>query len=175
MADSQLLIVLTIFVALCALSQLGQFLAILGLYKKVKEMQMQASPFIRKAEAVMEKTESTLESAKLTLEEGRRHLGEITTKTNLILDSTKDQLHRIDQAVTATGERAKVQLEKVEMLVGDTVDRVQSVVTATHEGVLKPVREINALAAGVRGSLGFLFKRRHPSSLPATQDEEMFI
>ena len=168
MADSNLLTVLTVFVALCALSQLGQFLAMFGLYKKVKEMQEHSGPLIRKVE-------QTLESAKLTIEDGRKHMTDISGKAHAILDSTQSQMNKVDALVNDATDRARVQMGRVELVVGDTLDRVQGLVTTTHEGLMKPVTEINALVAGVRGGLGFLFKSRRPTVVHATQDEEMFI
>ncbi len=168
MVDSNLLIVLTVFVALCALSQMGQFLAMFGLYKKVKHMQEQSLP-------LLSKIEQTLESAKLTIDDSRKQMAEISGKANGILDSTKVQLDKVDALVTDASARARVQMDRVELVVSDTVERVQNLVSSTHDGILKPVNEINAVVSGVRGGLGFLFKGRRPNVVHATQDEEMFI
>jgi methyl-accepting chemotaxis protein len=168
MADSNLLYVLIAFVALCALSQLGQALAMLGLYRKVKEIQQQAVPLIGKAEA-------TLESAKSTLEDSRRQIVDISRKANEILDSTKTQLVRVDSLMSEATDRARTQMDKVELVVGDSVDKVQSIVNTTHNGLIKPLREVNALVAGVRGGFGFLFGRQKGPVSGVTQDEEMFI
>jgi len=168
MADSTLLIVLTVFVALCALSQLGQFVTLFGLYRKVKSIHEEARPLLGKAEA-------TLESAKLTIDDTRKQVNEISTRTNQILDSAQAQLTKIDSVVTDASQRALVQLERVDLVVGDTVERVQGLVNTTQEGLMKPIREVSALVAGVKGGFGFLFKSRKPSVAAATQDEEMFI
>jgi len=168
MTDPTLLTVLIVFVALCALSQLGQFLAIFGLYRKVSSIQADARPLIGKAEQI-------LDSAKLTIDDGRKQMLEISKKTHGILDSAQTQVTKIEEVVTDASERAKVQLEKIEMVVEDTVDRVQGLVHTTQEGILKPVREARALATGVKSALGFLFKNQRPTVVHATQDEEMFI
>lgn len=168
MADSTLLVIMTVFVALCALSQLGQVFALLGLYRKVKTIHEEARPLMAKAEA-------TLESARLTLDEGRKQMLEVSQRTNKILDSAQGQLEKIDSVVTEASERARVQLERVELVVGDTVEKVQGLVTTTQEGLMKPLREVSAVVAAVRSAFGFLFKSRTPSGAPAPQDEEMFI
>jgi ABC-type transporter Mla subunit MlaD len=168
MTDSTLLTVLIVFVAICALSLLGQFLALFGLYKKVKEIHQQTSPLIGKAEA-------TLESAKLTLEDSRKQINELTQKTAKILDSTQAQLAKIDGVVSDASLRAMSQLEKVELVVGDTVDRVQGLIATTHDGLVRPLKELNALAAGVKSGFGFLFGGKKSSVANVTHDEEMFI
>jgi len=63
----------------------------------------------------------------------------------------------------------------MEMVVGETVEKVQSLVHTTQEGLLKPLREMSALTTGVKSAFGFLFKSRRPTVVHATQDEEMFI
>jgi hypothetical protein len=168
MTDSTLLITLIVFVALAALSQLGQMIALMGLYRKVKTMQEDARPLLSKAE-------ETLDAAKKTIEEGRKEMLEISAKTNRILDSAESQVMKIDALVSDASERARVQLEHVELVVSETVSKVQGMVHSTQEGLLKPVREAKALLSGVKSAFGFLFKSPRPSVVNATQDEEMFI
>lgn len=168
MADSTLLTVLIIFVALCALSQLGQFVALMGMYSKVREIHKDIRPLLGQAGV-------TLESAKQIIEDGRKQILEISKKTNQILDSTQLQLTKIDAVVTDASERATAQMDRVELMVGDTVDKVQGMVHTTQEGLMKPLREVSALVSGVKSGFGFLFKSRRPSVVHATQDEEMFI
>jgi methyl-accepting chemotaxis protein len=168
MAESTLLIVLVVFVALCALSQLGQALALLGLYKKVKEVNEKAGPLFAKAE-------QTLDSAKLTLEDSRKQIAELSLKTNQILETTQTQLARIDTVVSDASQRALGQLEKVDLVVGDTVDRVHGLIASTHKGLVAPLKELNALAAGLRSGFSFLFGSKKQSVADVTQDEEMFI
>jgi hypothetical protein len=77
--------------------------------------------------------------------------------------------------VTEASDRALVQLERVDLMVGETVEKVQGLVATTQEGLMKPLREVSAVMAALRGAFGFLFKSRKPSGAPAPQDEEMFI
>lgn len=168
MVDPTLMIVLIVFVALSALSQLGQCIALFGLRKKMQAIHEESKPLLKKAEG-------TLESAKVTIDDSRTQMLEISKKTNLILDSAHSQLTKIDSVVTDASDRAKVQLERMELVVGETVDKVQGLVNTTQDGLMKPIREVSALATGVKSAFGFLFKSRRPSVVHATQDEEMFI
>ncbi|MFN9296669.1 MAG: hypothetical protein ACK6DZ_03045, partial [Acidobacteriota bacterium] len=116
MADSKLLIIMTVFVALCALSQLGQMVAFFGLLRKVKSLQAEVRPLISKAA-------ETLETARVTLEQGRQQMLELSQRTNKILDSAQGQLEKIDVVVTEASDRALVQLERVDLMVGETVEK----------------------------------------------------
>ena len=74
----------------------------------------------------------------------------------------------------ATG-RAKIQMERVELMLDDTLNRVQDTVAAVQGNILKPIREVNAVAAGFRTAIQTLLKGGRPSVAQATTDEEMFI
>jgi hypothetical protein len=55
------------------------------------------------------------------------------------------------------------------------MSRVHHTVIQLNNGVLKPVKEINGVAAGVRAALDTLVRGKRPNPAQATADEEMFI
>jgi hypothetical protein len=167
MENQTLLYILTVFVVLACLSMMGQAIAMIGLYRKVREVQEKTIPLIPRAEQL-------LAQAKTTLEQSSVQIQEISTKTHHILDSTRTQLTRVDEVVTDASTRAKVQLEKAQLVMDDTMNRVHETVAMVHGGVVKPLREINGLVTGVRAGFSALKKPKDPSSV-VTQDEEMFI
>ncbi|MBY0373279.1 MAG: hypothetical protein K2Q23_04750, partial [Bryobacteraceae bacterium] len=138
MDTNTLLWIIAAFVALAAFSMLGQALAMFGIYKRVKSIQDQVSPLVPRAEAV-------LANAKETLEVTRKQVQEVSTRTTQILDTTKTQMARFDEAMTDVAARAKVQMDKAELVIDDTMNRVHETVTLVHSGVVKPIKEINGL------------------------------
>jgi hypothetical protein len=48
-------------------------------------------------------------------------------------------------------------------------------VTAVHSGILRPVREIQAITAGVSAAVQAFLRGGRPSVAQATLDDEMFI
>lgn len=170
MENQTLLWVMAGFVIIAALSMLFQMVAMVGLYRQVKTMQEKVMP-------LLPRVESLLEQARVTVETTHAEIKQISAKTHLILDSTKEQLSRVEEVVTDASARAKVQLEKAEMVLDDTMNRVHETVAMLHGGVMKPLKEINGLVTGVRAGFGTLFSgnSKRPSIAQATQDEEMFI
>jgi hypothetical protein len=55
------------------------------------------------------------------------------------------------------------------------MSRAQEAVVAAHRGIMKPLREIQGVAAGVRTAVFYLMRGGRPSPAQATADEEMFI
>jgi len=65
-------------------------------------------------------------------------------------------------------------MDRAEMVLDDTMNRAQETVALVHSGIMKPLREIQGVQAGVRAALNFLVRGRHNGPV-ATADEEMFI
>jgi ABC-type transporter Mla subunit MlaD len=121
------------------------------------------------------KLESTLESAQRAVEQSRRQITEITAKANEVLDAAKAQLVRVDQVLEDATSKARAQLDHVELVLDDTISRVHQTVTALHNAVLRPLKEVAGVAVGLRAAFAHLLKGGRPSVAQATQDDEMFI
>jgi hypothetical protein len=66
-------------------------------------------------------------------------------------------------------------LERVELVLDDTLSRAHETVATVHDGIMRPLRELNGIAAGVKSALAYLARGNRPSVDQATSDEEMFI
>src|SRR5262249_12484815 len=121
------------------------------------------------------KVEALVDSTKTTVEQSKQQILDITAKANDILESTKSQLAMVEDVVADATSRAKVQLERVEMVLDDTMSRAQETVATVHHGIMRPLREINGIAAGIKTAFAYLARGNRPSVAQATSDEEMFI
>jgi methyl-accepting chemotaxis protein len=160
-------IVLTAVIA-SAVAIVLQALFLAAIYRQTRAIGEQVS-------VLAPKLESTLESAQRTIEQSRRQITEVTTKANEVLDTTKAQLVRVDQVLEDATNRARAQLDHVEMVLDDTIGRVHQTVTALHNAVLRPLKEIAGVAMGLRAAFAHLIKGGRPNVAQATQDDEMFI
>jgi hypothetical protein len=175
MNETSLLYVMAAFVIISAIALCIQAGMLAGIYKTVKAMQETINPLVPKMESLVPKVETLVDKTNLTVEQGGRQLTEITTRANEILDSTKRQLAIVEDVVGDAAARARVQMERVELVIDDTLSRAHETVAVVHDGVMKPLREVNGIAAGVRAALGSLARGNRPTPDRATSDEEMFI
>jgi len=165
--DQNLLIIITVFVFVAAVALCIQAGLLFAIYRATRAFEEKAVPLIPKIDALVE-------SSRAAVDDSRVQIHEITVKTNEILDSTKKQLARIDEVMEDATARARVQMDRAELVIDDTMERAQETVALVHAGIMKPLREIQGVAAGIRASLNFLMRgRRDP--VQATADEEMFI
>lgn len=163
-----LLYIMTVFVVVSAIALCVQMGTMLAMYKAVQKLQQEAT-------SVMPQVKSILTKAEDTVDQSKRHIIEITAKGNEMMDLGRAQLVKLDSVLTDASSRAHAQLERAEMVVDDTVSRVHQSVAAVHNGVMRPVREIHGVAAGIRMAVSYFLKGGRPSVAQVTQDDEMFI
>jgi len=163
-----LLLLLTIFVAITAISFAAQAIALFRMAKTTAEMKQRVDAFLPKAERL-------IQTAETTITESKAQIAQITTNANEVLALTKTQLTRVDALVADASARAKTQIDRAEAVLEDTLSRVHSTVNSVHGTILRPLREITGVAAGVRAAVGHLLKGAPANVAQATTDEEMFI
>jgi ABC-type transporter Mla subunit MlaD len=159
---------MTAFVIVSAIALCIQAGMLAGIYKTTKSLQDAINPLLPKVESLVAKATSTVEQS-------GRQITEITTRTNDILDSTRRQLAIVEDVVGDAAARAKVQMERAELVLDDTLSRAHETIAVVHDGIMRPLREVNGIAAGVRAALNALARGNRPTVDRATSDEEMFI
>ena len=80
----------------------------------------------------------------------------------------------IDEFLDDAAARARVQMDRAEMVLDDAMVRTQRTVAVVEGGILKPIMQIQGVAAGIKTALTFLLRGR-PNPEDAHSDEEMFI
>lgn len=168
MDQTTLLYVMTAFVIIAAVALCIQAGMLVGLNKKTKQMHDQIAPLVPKVETLVKTTQTTVEQSRL-------QIAEVTARATEVLTSARNQLATIEEVVSDGAARAKVQMERVELVLDDTISRTHETVALVHSGIMKPLREISGLTAGIRAALAYLARSNRPSVDRATSDEEMFI
>jgi hypothetical protein len=168
MSPDALLYVMTGAVIVAAAALIFQAALLLGLYKSFKEIREQLK-------VVSGHAETFVRSAEQTLTQSRKQISEVAAKTNEVLALAHKQLVSIDEFLGDASVRARFQMERVEAILDDAVGKLNETAALLNKGVLRPVREINAIAAGVQAALRALFIGRRLTVERATSDEEMFI
>jgi hypothetical protein len=159
---------LVIFVGISTLALVFQAAMLYGTYKASRTLQDRIVPLVPKIEALVE-------SSRSAIEESTSRLREITDKTNQILDSAKKQMETVEIVIDNASARTLRQLGRAEILMDDAMERTQETIALVHEGIMKPLRGLQGVAAGIRAAVQFLLRSGRPSPDRATVDEEMFI
>lgn len=160
-AASACLIIQVVLLSLMARSSLA-------MKKKTVELVARVEPLVAKIEPILDTTQQVVEDV-------RRYASEISSRTNDILDLGRQQLVRVDDVLGEAAARSRSQMDRIEMVMDDTVNRFQETTTLLQNSVVRPLKQINAVTAGIRAALSFLAQGRRATVEQATHDEEMFI
>jgi hypothetical protein len=156
---------LTLFVGLTALAVITQAGVLVAIYMMSKKLSNQVDRFVKDTRDMMVPLKSITENLR-------------TASANVVELglSAREQFHRVEAMVTDTGEVLHTQLDRLDRVSKDVVDRIGETADLVQGSVVRPVREVAALVKGVsRGLEAFLFRRNRSTVDKAHQDEELFI
>lgn len=155
-------------VALAALCFLAQAITAFVLLHTVHTLK-------NRVESLAERTEPILDMVKSTSIELIPRIRTISADAVEITKTAREQVNRIGEMLTELSQQAKAQVAKIDGAVESTVGSVQQAGESVKDAVLKPVREVNGVLAGIKTAISVYSHGRRQSVDHATQDEEMFI
>jgi methyl-accepting chemotaxis protein len=116
-----------------------------------------------------------MDTAGQIVEDTRPRIAEVSGQVAEIARSGREQMERIGEVFEDATGRAHNRLEQIDQTVDHTVEQIGQVGDAVKRAAMRPIREVNGLAAGISAAVSALAKGRKSSVDSATQDEEMFI
>ena len=126
--------------------------------------------------AVADRAEKVLASANRIIDDTRPRVAAISGEIVEITRSGREQVQRLGDLLHDAGEKAQERLNQIDHSVESTIEQVEQVSGAMKRAVMRPVREVNGLAAGISAAVSTLMRGSRKSSVDtAIQDEEMFI
>jgi F0F1-type ATP synthase membrane subunit b/b' len=156
-------------VVLACFAFVTQSIVVVLLYRVARNAQTKVLPLVDRAEPILKTTQQILE-------ENKPRIAEVSVEAVEIAKSARVQAERIGDLLADSAERAKARLAQIDRTVDETVEQVEQVGDAVKSAVLKPVKEVNGLMAGLKAAVSTLAAgSRRPSVDHVTQDEEMFI
>jgi len=134
----------------------------------------QAGPVLESIESVANKAGNLVLSVNLLVDDARPRVVDISDEAVAIVKTGRDQVERIGELLQDAAGRARVRLDQIDRSLDSTVHQVEQVSHSVKRAVMRPVREVNGVAAGISAAVSALGRRKSPVDA-ATQDEEMFI
>jgi ABC-type transporter Mla subunit MlaD len=168
--------VIAVAVFLACLASVWQALILTAVYKAGKEAQKAGKEAQTRLAPLVDRFEAILTTSGKILDENRPHIAEITAETLVVAKTARQQAERIGALIDDAGERAKARIAQIDHTVDQTVEQVEHAGEAVRSAVMKPVKEVNGIVAGVKAALNTYAQGGNRNSPEhATQDEEMFI
>ena len=172
---STLLTVLTVFTGIVALVLLMQGIALLALYRWVRDLSTRletlSSKLTKQVEALAVKADSFLAVLQSTAEK----VQVVQESVSAITAVVHHRVLEVDAFLTEATDTARLQIAKFQGVMETTSHRIEETLEILQGTVLTPIVEIQALIRGVRTGIEVLFGRRRLPANRSHQDEEMFI
>jgi len=168
MSDDLFRIIVAGGVMLAAVGFVAQAIAMMVLLRSVNKMKEQVEPLLAKSGPILDIVHTT------TVDVAPKIM-EISTEALEISKSAKQQVARVGELLTEFSDRAREKVAQIDRSVEQTLSNVQHTGESVKETVLRPVREVNGVLAGIKTALSVYSHGRRESVDHATQDEEMFI
>ena len=156
---------LTLFVALTAIAVMTQAIVLVAIYVMSKRLSEQVERFMNETREMMAPMKGITENLR-------------TASANIVEIglSAREQFRRVESMVTDTGEVLQMQFARLDSATRDVVERVNATAQVLQDSIVRPVREVAAVAKGLgRGFETFFFRRQKKTVDQARQDEDLFI
>lgn len=156
---------LTLFVGLTALAVIVQAGILASLYLLTRRMTVQV-------ESTLGQVRDVIPALKTVSENLRTASVDVVE----IGSAAREQFRRVEAMVGDTNRTLQDQLERVDRMSRDISQRVNETVDIVQDSIIRPVREVGALARGVSKGFEMLLSRKDRRTVDqARQDEELFI
>ena len=164
---------LTVILFLVAVAILLQASAMAGIWMSVRKIPGQIESI--RAD-VKQRLDPLTQSVTEIVTNSREPVRSISTNLAEISRIMRNRAGQVDTTVADLVDRSHLQIVRVDQMISNLVEKVETTTDAVQANVLAPIHEVAAVVKGVRTGLEFLFARGHSRSAPeATQDEQMFI
>jgi hypothetical protein len=168
--DSKLTVTLFL-VALAVLLQAGVMLGILlAVLKMRREIEGIRTDVKQRLEPVAQSIAEIVASSR---EPVRVILANLADSSRTL----RERIGQLDHVVADLVDRSRLQVIRVDQLIGSLLLKVESTAETVQRQILAPIQEASAVVKGVRSGLEFLFSRRRPSRgvSETAPDEQLFI
>ena len=165
MRQDDLLYVMAAAVTVSAIALIWQALLLFGVYKFSKIAR-------EKVTTIAGQVESFVLSAQRSLEHRSKQVSDVANRAGEVLDLVYKQLVRIDDVMEEATAEASSQMDRVELALDDTIGELHTTVALLNKRLLRPVREVNGIAAGIKAALGYLLRSQRVTVERTTHEEE---
>lgn len=183
-------IVLTVAAVVITLSFIVQSVMFAVIGSQVKKLARTASALQAKIEPLVDQAQGTVANVKDTIDkistQAKQVFDELTVETRSVAAAISASSREISVlartqaeqfAVTLNQSNTTIQRRVTEMddLLSRTQERIEDTSIEVQTTLIRPLRELAALIAGLKRSVDVLFRRGRKQIDEAYQDEEMFI
>jgi len=166
--------VLCVFTGLVALALLIQGIALWIISSRVKALSARveemSSKLMKQVDRIVPQLDEFIPICK-DMAEKVQAMGESVAG---ISKMAHERVLKLDAFVDEAAEAARLQMARLQDVIDTTTRRIDETITTLQDAISMPVKEMQAIARGIRTGVDVFFGRRRSASR-SHEDEEMFI
>jgi hypothetical protein len=164
---------LTAFIAVTAAAVVIQALILIAMYLALRKTSARMEAL---AEQVKTKVLPTADMVQSMIVEYRPKVDSVVANVAESTAMVRAQMQRVDGLLTDVVDRTRLQVIRTDELVNRTLDKVESATEVVQRSVVSPVRQISGIFHGVTAGLEYLVSnKRKPRNGSGVPQDEMFI
>lgn len=168
--------VIAVAAVVACLAVLVQALILGAMYRALMEARQAGKEAQTKFGPLVDRFDAFVTNGAKLLEDVGPRVVQITAESLRLVETARQHADRIGEMIDDTSGRAKARIAQIDQTVEHAVQEVEHASDAVKSVVMRPVKEVNGLVAGVKAALNTYAQggnRNTPEHV--TQDEEMFI
>ena len=174
MTETQATILIAL-VGFIALSFLLQALAIIGLFRRVRDLSTRleavSAKLTRQIDSLGVQAEGFLTLAKSTAEKVHAMQDHVTAISKVV----HGRVVEVDAFIAEATDTVRLQIARFQDVIETVSQRFDETIDTIQTAIVAPITEVQAIIWGIRAGLDVLFAWRRRSGSRSHQDEEMFI
>jgi uncharacterized protein YoxC len=167
--------ILIAFVGLIALSFLLQALALIGLFRRVRDLSARveavSAKLTKQIDSLGAQAESFLAVAKSTAEKVHAMQENVTAISKVV----HGRVVEVDAFIAEATDTVRLQMARFQDVIETVSQRFDETIDTIQSAIITPIMEVQAIIRGIRTGLDVLFAWRRRFGNRSHQDEEMFI
>src|SRR4051794_31087874 len=164
---------LTAFIAVTAAAVVVQALILIAMYLALRKTSARMEALAEKVKTKMLPTADMVQSM---IVEYRPKVDSVVANVAESTAMVRAQMQRVDGLLTDVVDRTRLQVIRTDELVNRTLDKVESATEVVQRSVVSPVRQISGIFHGVTAGLEYLVSnKRKPRNGSGVPQDEMFI
>jgi len=162
-------------VGIAAFALLMAGTAVVAIAVMMGKLKAKMEPILESAAPMAQTAKETMADLKPRIAQMSGHAAEISGHAVEVSQLVVTEAQRYSELSKDVAGRAKVQVAKIDAVVDETIGGAQEMGTAARRAVIRPLRLVEGVAAGIRRAVATYSRRNQSDVSDATQDEEMFI
>ena len=166
---------LTVFTGVVAFALLLQSLAFFGLYRSVRNLSARIDAISKDVMRNVDALTSDVSQALATIKSVAEGIQALKDKLSSTSDMIYKRVTEVDSFLQQLTDSARLEVARIQDAIDTASRQIEDTFELLHRSVIVPIREVTAIARGVKVGLDFFLRRPKSPSGTSNLDEEMFI